>query len=63
MIGDTAAVTDAAGRVPGMAPAAKQMGRYVGRLIAARIAGKPAPRRSATGIPAISPPSAAGPRW
>jgi NADH dehydrogenase len=44
-IGDTAAATDAAGQsVPGIAPAAKQMGRYVGRLIAARIAGAPAPK-------------------
>jgi NADH dehydrogenase len=43
-IGDTAAAMDQAGRgVPGIAPAAKQMGRYVGRLIAARIEGKPAP--------------------
>ena len=40
VIGDTAAVKDAAGRpVPGLAPAAKQMGHYVGRLIAARLAG------------------------
>jgi NADH dehydrogenase len=29
--------------IPGIAPAAKQMGRYVGRLIAARIAGKAPP--------------------
>jgi NADH dehydrogenase len=44
VIGDTAAVLDRAGHgVPGIAPAAKQMGRYVGRLIAARIAGGPAP--------------------
>jgi NADH dehydrogenase len=46
-IGDTAAATDRAGQgtqaIPGIAPAAKQMGRYVGRLIAARIAGAPAP--------------------
>ena len=43
-VGDTAAVADAQGRpVPGVAPAAKQMGRYVGRLIAARIAGEPSP--------------------
>jgi NADH dehydrogenase len=43
-IGDTAAAMDQAGRgIPGIAPAAKQMGRYVGRLIAARIAGVPAP--------------------
>jgi NADH dehydrogenase len=39
-IGDIAAVTDASGiRVPALAPAAKQMGRYVGRLIAARLRG------------------------
>ncbi len=43
-IGDTAAAIDPAGRaIPGIAPAAKQMGRYVGRLIAARIAGAPPP--------------------
>src|SRR6185312_4106503 len=41
VVGDTAAVADAAGRpVPGIAPAAKQMGKYVGRLIAARVAGR-----------------------
>jgi NADH dehydrogenase len=38
VIGDTAAVADQPG-IPGTAPAAKQMGRYVGRLIAARTAG------------------------
>ena len=44
-IGDTAAAMDLAGRAtPGIAPAAKQMGRYVGRLIAARIAGATAPQ-------------------
>jgi NADH:quinone reductase (non-electrogenic) len=43
-IGDTAAATDASGQsIPGIAPAAKQMGRYVGRLIAARLAGSQAP--------------------
>jgi NADH dehydrogenase len=45
-IGDTAALVDAAGHpVPGIAPAAKQMGGYVGRLIAARLRGarEPAP--------------------
>jgi NADH dehydrogenase len=42
VIGDTAAVTDAKGQtVPGIAPAAKQMGQYVGALIAARIAKQP----------------------
>jgi NADH dehydrogenase len=41
VIGDTAAVLDAGGRpVPAIAPAAKQMGSYVGKLIAARIAGR-----------------------
>jgi NADH dehydrogenase len=41
-IGDTAAVKDAKGApVPGIAPAAKQMGAYVGGLIAAEIAGRP----------------------
>jgi NADH:ubiquinone reductase (H+-translocating) len=44
VIGDAAAVKDDKGQpVPGMAPGAKQMGRYVGRLIAARIAGRSLP--------------------
>src|SRR6202030_1131711 len=43
-IGDTGCGIDQAGQaIPGIATAAKQMGRYVGRLIAARIAGGPAP--------------------
>ena len=42
VIGDTAAVTNGDGRpVPGIAPAAKQMGQYVGTLIAARLHGRP----------------------
>jgi NADH dehydrogenase len=45
VIGDTATVNDAKGNVvPGVAPAAKQMGIYVGSLIGARIAGQPAPK-------------------
>jgi NADH dehydrogenase len=40
VIGDTADVMDQPG-IPGIAPAAKQMGGYVGRLIAARVAGSP----------------------
>ena len=41
VIGDTAAVMDDKGQpVPGIAPAAKQMGAYAGRLIAARVAGR-----------------------
>jgi NADH dehydrogenase len=40
VIGDAAAVKDDSGRpVPGLASAAKQMGAYVGKLIAARVAG------------------------
>ena len=42
IVGDTTAVTDQPG-IPGTAPPAKQMGRYVGRLIAARVAGGPSP--------------------
>jgi NADH dehydrogenase len=43
VVGDTAAVNDDKGNpVPGVAPAAKQMGRYAGKLIAARLAGKSA---------------------
>jgi NADH dehydrogenase len=41
VVGDTAAISDAKGHpVPGIAPAAKQMGKYVGKLISARIAGR-----------------------
>jgi len=44
VIGDTASVKDASGRpVPGLASAAKQMGKYVGKLIAARVAGRSLP--------------------
>jgi NADH dehydrogenase len=44
VIGDTASVKDASGRpVPGLASAAKQMGKYVGKLIAARVAGQSLP--------------------
>jgi NADH:ubiquinone reductase (H+-translocating) len=44
VIGDTASVTDASGRpAPGLASAAKQMGKYVGKLIAARVAGQSLP--------------------
>ena len=44
VIGDTASVKDASGRpVPGLASSAKQMGNYVGRLIAARVAGQSLP--------------------
>ena len=43
-IGDTAAAAGPDGRpVPGIAPAAKQMGQYVGDVIAARLAGKASP--------------------
>ncbi len=44
VIGDTALATDDAGkRVPGIAPAAKQMGRYVAQVIAARAKQWPRP--------------------
>jgi len=44
VIGDTASAAGADGKpVPGLAPAAKQQGAYVGRVIANRLAGKPAP--------------------
>jgi NADH dehydrogenase FAD-containing subunit/uncharacterized membrane protein YphA (DoxX/SURF4 family) len=44
-IGDTACVADAAfGSVPGLAPAARQGGAYVARVIAARLAGRTAPK-------------------
>jgi NADH:quinone reductase (non-electrogenic) len=43
VVGDTAHVSHDGKQVPGVAPAAKQEGAYVGKLIAARVAGKPAP--------------------
>jgi NADH dehydrogenase len=44
VIGDTAAVADETGKpVPGIAPAAKQMGRYVASVIQARTDDRPAP--------------------
>ena len=44
VIGDAASLTLPDGRkVPGVAPAAKQQGRYVARVIASRVAGRPAP--------------------
>jgi NADH dehydrogenase FAD-containing subunit len=44
VIGDTAFVRCPKGEpVPGVAPAAKQAGKYVARVIARRLAGKPAP--------------------
>lgn len=44
VIGDTAAALDATGRaVPGIAPAAKQMGRYVAEVIASKCTDRAAP--------------------
>jgi NADH dehydrogenase len=40
--GDLASVASAAGPVPGIAPAAKQMGRHVARTLQARLAGRAA---------------------
>ena len=42
VIGDTAKVADKEG-IPGTAPPAKQIGAYVGALIAAKVAGRPPP--------------------
>ena len=45
VVGDTAAVVAEDGTpVPNVAPAAKQMGKFVGKVIRARRKGKPAPR-------------------
>lgn len=43
VIGDTASAMRDGVAVPGVAPAAKQMGGYVGRLIDARVRGRPTP--------------------
>jgi NADH dehydrogenase len=44
VIGDTAHVQDRSGKpLPGIAPVAKQQGKYVARVLHARIAGRPAP--------------------
>ena len=43
VIGDAALVETDGKRVPGVAPAAKQQGRYVSRVIAARVGGRAAP--------------------
>lgn len=43
VIGDTALVEGPHGPLPGVAPVAKQEGAYAGRVIAARLAGRPAP--------------------
>jgi len=43
-IGDTVSIAGPDGRpAPGIAPAAKQQGRYVAAVVAARLAGRPAP--------------------
>ena len=49
--------------VPGIAPAAKQMGAYVGRSIDARIRGRQHPAPFPIATRATSPPSAARRRW
>jgi NADH dehydrogenase len=43
VVGDGAAVISEGGPVPGIAPAAKQMGGYVGQVIAARLSGRRPP--------------------
>jgi NADH:ubiquinone reductase (H+-translocating) len=44
VVGDTARFEENGKPLPGVAQVAMQQGRYAGRLIASRIAGKPAPR-------------------
>jgi NADH:ubiquinone reductase (H+-translocating) len=44
VVGDTAAFEENGKSLPGVAQVALQQGRYVGRLIAGRLLGKPAPR-------------------
>jgi NADH:ubiquinone reductase (H+-translocating) len=44
VVGDLASVTHAGAPVPGIAPAAKQMGQHVARAITARLAGRPSAR-------------------
>jgi NADH dehydrogenase len=44
VVGDTAAVMQAGKPVPGLAPAAKQQGAYVAKVVRRRLDGKPAPR-------------------
>jgi NADH dehydrogenase FAD-containing subunit len=44
VVGDTATFEENGKPLPGVAQVAMQQGRYAGRLIASRIAGKPAPR-------------------
>ena len=43
VVGDTACVREAGRQIPGLAPAAKQMGNYVARQIVARIEGRSLP--------------------
>jgi len=43
VVGDTASARDGDRAVPGLAPAAKQMGQYAGKVIAARARGAPTP--------------------
>ncbi len=63
-IGDTVAIVlrPDGQPVPGIAPAAKQEGAYVAKVIRARLSGAPALRPSATNMPETSPLSASGAR-
>jgi NADH dehydrogenase len=61
-IGDTALMLDAAGKpLPGVAPVAKQQGRYVGNLIKLACAAESELNRSPIATMAISPPLGARP--
>ena len=60
-IGDTVTIAGPDGKpVPGIAPAAKQQGRYVADAIKARLRGEHDRRRSATSMPAAWRRSARG---
>ena len=60
VIGDTAHVVSQGRPVPGIAPAAKQQGAYVARVIRARLAGRPAP--PAVRLPPFRQPRHRGPK-
>ena len=62
-VGDTTTIAGPDGNpVPGIAPAAKQQGRYVAATIKARLERHARCRRSATSTPAASRRSASGSR-
>ena len=63
VIGDLAAIESGGRPVPGVAPAAMQMGRHAAANVVRALARRTAPARSATATRARSRPSAARGRW